>query len=233
MFMPNPIKLYLAFWKNSFDFKGRTSRLEYIWTVVLAGLPVLIWMLFNFQWYLDYVLKQVENGNTLFAAPPGIYLFYAVIAIPLIALNCRRLIDAGVDRRWLFAYFATNIGSAWVACLTLKPSFDADQSSLRASKAFQRRKTDNLPLLVFSFLFPASCLFFGIRRRSCEIAFLPIAGSGVITKLAKSMKYLGGIDINPGVVYIFAGSVAAIVAYFVDKHVKESSVVPSQSGNPQ
>lgn len=231
--MPNPLKLYLAFWKNSFDFKGRTNRLEYVWTSVLAVLPVLIWMLFNFQWYLDYVLEQVASGNSLFPAPPGIYLFGAVNAIPGIALNCRRLIDAGVDRRWLFAYFATNIGSSWVTCLALRPSLDADQSSLYASKAFQRRKTDNLLLLISSFLFPPSSLFFGIRRRSVEIALMPIAGSGVITKLAKSMKYLGGIDINPGVAYLFAGSVAAIVAYFVDKHVKESSVVPSQSGNPQ
>ena len=231
--MPNPLKLYLAFWKNSFNFKGRTNRLEYVWTSVLAGLPAIIWILFNFQWYLDYVLKQVENGNTLFAAPPGIYLFYAVIAIPLIALNCRRLIDAGVDRRWLFAYFATNIGPAWVGCLALKPSFDADQSSLRASKAFQRRKTDNLPLLVFSFLFPASCLFFGIRRRSCEIAFLPSAGAAMVTTIAGIMENQGGMVVNPFMIYIFGGFVASIVAYFVDKYVKESSGLPSQSSNPE
>ena len=223
-FMSNLLNLYLQFWKNSFNFKGRISRLEYIWTSVLAFLPALIW--YYHQWYLDFVLKQVRSGNFLFPAPPGIYLFYAVIAIPVVALNCRRFIDAGVDRRWLFAYFATNIGSSWVTCLALRPSLDADQSSLHASKAFQRRKTDTLLLLISSFLFPPSSLFFGIRRRSVEIALMPIAGSGAIFKLVKSMKYFGGIDINPGVEYLFAGSAAAIVAYFVDKYVKETLVVP-------
>jgi len=55
---------------------------------------------------------------------------------------------------------------------------------------------------------------------------MPIAGSGAIFKFVKSMKYFGGIDINPGVEYLFAGFAAAIVAYFVDRYVKESSVVP-------
>lgn len=221
--MQNPLTLYLDFWKKAFDFKGRINRSQYIWTAVISSLPVIIWLLVSVQWYLDYVVAQVEQGNYLFPLPPGIYLFGALNLIPAIALNCRRLVDAGVDRRWLFAYFATNLGSSWLACLTLRPSFDQDQSKLIASKAFARRSSGNLPLLISTFLCPLSPLFFGIRRRSLEIALMPMAGAGVISNFAKGMKYLLGYEVNKGLAYFVGGFVASVIAYFVDKYVKKNS----------
>jgi len=222
--MPNLLKLYALYWKNAFNFNGRSKRSDYIWTTAIATLPLLIWMAFNFQWYLDYVVDQVNKGNYLFSLPPGIYLYGAINLIPAVALNCRRLIDAGVDRRWLFACFATDIGSSWVTCLALRPSFDADQSPLLASKAFQRRLNNNQTLTLASCLFfPLSALFFGIRRRSLEIAIMPIAGAGIISDIAKAMKYLGGYEVNAGLTYLVIGAVAALIMSFVDKHVVKSS----------
>lgn len=222
--MPNPVKLYGSYWKSAFNFNGRSKRSDYVWTSVIATLPVLIWMAFNFQWLGDYASDQVSKGNYLFSAPPGIYLFGAINLIPGVALNCRRLIDAGVDRRWLFAYFATDLGSSWVWCLALRPSFDADQSSLLASKAFQRRLNNNQPLtLVSCLLFPLSALFFGIRRRSLEIAIMPIAGAGIISDIAKAMKYLAGYEVNAGLTYLVSGAVAALVMFFVDQYVVKYS----------
>ena len=229
--MPNPIKLYASYWKNAFNFNGRTKRSDYVWTSIIATLPLLIWMAFNFQWYLDYILDQVNKGNYLFSLPPGIYLYGAINFIPAVALNCRRLIDAGVDRRWLFAYFATDLGSSWVWCLALRPSLDADQSSLLSSEAFQRRKNNNQTLTLLSCLFfPLSALFFGIRRRSLEIAILPIAGAGIISDIAKVMKYLAGYEVNAGLTYLASGAVAALIMFFVDKHVVKSSESLALSG---
>ena len=222
--MPNPIKLYASYWQNAFNFNGRTKRSDYVWTSIIATLPLLIWMAFNFQWYLDYILDQVNKGNYLFSLPPGIYLYGAINFIPAIALNCRRLIDAGVDRRWLFAYFATDLGSSWVWCLALRPSLDADQSSLLASEAFQRRTNNNQTLTLLSCLFfPLSALFFGIRRRSLEIAILPIAGAGIISDIAKAMKHLADYEVNAGLTYLASGAVAALIMFFVDKNVVKSS----------
>lgn len=234
LFMPNPVKLYGSYWKNAFNFNGRSKRSDYVWTSVIATLPVLIWMAFNFQWLLDYVLDQVSKGNYLFSAPPGIYLFGAINLIPAIALNCRRLIDAGVDRRWLFAYFATDLGSSWVWCQALRPSFDADQSSLLASKAFQRRSNNDQTLTLLACLFfPLSALFFGIRRRSLEIAILPIAGAGIISDIAKAMKYLAGYEVNAGLTYLVSGAVAALIMFFVDKYVVRSSESLALSGGQE
>jgi hypothetical protein len=191
-------------------------------------------MAFNFQWLLDYVLDQVSKGNYLFSAPPGIYLFGAINLIPAIALNCRRLIDAGVDRRWLFAYFATDLGSSWVWCQALRPSFDADQSSLLASKAFQRRSNNDQTLTLLACLFfPLSALFFGIRRRSLEIAILPIAGARIISDIAKAMKYLAGYEVNAGLTYLVSGAVAALIMFFVDKYVVRSSESLALSGGQE
>lgn len=228
--MPNPVKLYSSYWKNAFNFNGRSKRSDYVWTSVIATLPLFIWMAFNFQWFLDYVLDQVNKGNYLFSLPPGIYLYGAFNFIPAVALSCRRLIDAGVDRRWLFAYFATDLGSSWVWCLALRPSFDADQSSLLASKAFQRRLNNDRSLTLLScLLFPLSALFFGIRRRSLEIAILPITGAGIISDIAKAMKYLGGYEVNSGLTYLASGAFAALIMFFVDKYVAKysESLVPS------
>lgn len=223
--MQNLLTLYFDFWKKAFDFKGRINRSQYIWTAVVASLPFVIWLLISFQWYLDYIATQVEQGNYLFPLPPGVYLFGAANLIPAIALNCRRLVDAGVDRRWLLAYFVTSIGSMWVSCLVLKPSFDQDQSKLIASKAFARRSSSNTPLIVSSFLFPPSSLFFGIRRRSLEIALMPIAGAGFVSNFVKVEKYLGGIEINKGITYLASGFVASVVMYFVDKQVRKTSAL--------
>lgn len=222
--MPNPIKLYASYWKNAFNFNGRTNRSDCVWTVIIGTLPLLIWVAFNFQWYLDYIQDQVNKGNYLFILPPGIYLYWAINVIPAVALSCRRLIDAGVDRRWLFAYFATDLGSSWVWCLALRPSLDADQSSLLASEAFQRRTNNNKTLTLLSCLFfPLSALFFGIRRHSLEIAILPIAGTGIISDIAKAMKYLAGYEVNAGLTYLASGAVAALIMFFVDKYVVKSS----------
>ena len=232
--MPNPIKLYASYWKNAFNFNGRTKRSDYVWTSIIATLPLLIWMAFNFQWYLDYILDQVNKGNYLFSLPPGIYLYGAINFIPAVALNCRRLIDAGVDRRWLFAYFATDLGSSWVWCLALRPSLDADQSSLLASEAFQRRTNNNQTLTLLSCLFfPLSALFFGIRRRSLEIAILPIAGAGIISDIAKAMKHLAGYEVNAGLTYLASGAVAALIMFFVDKYVVNSSESLALSGGQE
>ena len=229
--MPNPIRLYASYWKNAFNFNGRTKRSDYIWMILIATLPLMLWMAFNVQWYIDYIVDQVNKGNYLFSLPPGIYLYGAINLIPAVALNCRRLIDAGVDRRWLFAYFATDLGSSWVWCLALRPSLDADQSSLLASEAFQRRTNNNQTLTLLSCLFfPLSALFFGIRRRSLEIAILPIAGAGIISDIAKAMKYLAGYEVNSGLTYLASGAVAALIMFFVDKYVVKSSESLALSG---
>lgn len=222
--VPNPVELYASYWKNVFNFNGRSKRSDYVWTSVIASLPLLIWMAFNYQWYLDYVADQVSKDNFLFSLPPGIYLYGAINLIPAIALNCRRLIDAGVDRRWLFAYFATDLGSSWVWCLALRPSFDADQSDLIASKAFERRMNNNEALtLLVCFLFPLASLYFGIRRRSFETALMPLAGAGIVTDISKGLKYVGGINVDSGLTYFLGGAVAALIMYFVNQNMQKQS----------
>ena len=64
--MSNPIKLYASYWKNAFNFNGRTKHSDYAWTSIIAALSLLIWIAFDFQWYLDYILDKVTFNNLLF-----------------------------------------------------------------------------------------------------------------------------------------------------------------------
>lgn len=109
------IEAYKAFWKNSFDFKGRTRRADY-W---LAGLANAIAALALFIISLLFVALV---GDFAPVAPSIILPVYAAFTIvPNISISIRRLRDAGFSPWLVLLTFAPYIGFV-LLIMYLQPS---------------------------------------------------------------------------------------------------------------
>lgn len=81
------IKAYKNLWKNGFDSKGSTSRLEFWLTLLCDGL-------INGSLFLLYIAL---NETTIML---GIFLIYKIVSvIPILNLSVRRFHDAGYSTR--------------------------------------------------------------------------------------------------------------------------------------
>ena len=98
-------ELYPQFWTQSFDFEGRTSRIDY-WKIVLVNLII------------GGVLAKVS--------PSAVYFVFAVASIcPGLAMNIRRIRDTGRSWQWIFISLIPFVGVLWLLWIELQPSADA------------------------------------------------------------------------------------------------------------
>ena len=96
---------YPQFWTQSFDFEGRTSRIDY-WKIVLVNLII------------GGVLAKVS--------PSAVYFVFAVASIcPGLAMNIRRIRDTGRSWQWIFISLIPFVGVLWLLWIELQPSADA------------------------------------------------------------------------------------------------------------
>ena len=95
------IESYKAFWKSSFDFKGRTRRADF-WLAIFANTIAL------FAFVVAGLLFVMLVGDFATVAPFAIVVAYFIVTIvPSISIQVRRLRDAGF--------------SPWFLLLTLVP----------------------------------------------------------------------------------------------------------------
>lgn len=98
---------YEAFWKNCFDFYGRTSRRSYL-TVLLIN--------FLIGWGLNTLARSIG----IFSVAAVVYSIVA--SIPNLSIAVRRLHDVGKKGIWLFIAFVPVIGPIWLIILLLAKS---------------------------------------------------------------------------------------------------------------
>ena len=99
------LSFYPQFWTQSFDFEGRTSRIDY-WKIVLVNLII------------GGVLAKVS--------PSAVYFVFAVASIcPGLAMNIRRIRDTGRTWQWIFISLIPFVGVLWLLWIELQPSADA------------------------------------------------------------------------------------------------------------
>ena len=99
------LSFYPQFWTQSFDFEGRTSRIDY-WKIGLVNLII------------GGVLAKVS--------PSAVYFVFAVASIcPGLAMNIRRIRDTGRSWQWIFISLIPFVGVLWLLWIELQPSADA------------------------------------------------------------------------------------------------------------
>ena len=99
------LSFYPQFWTQSFDFEGRTSRIDY-WKIVLVNLII------------GGVLAKVS--------PSAVSFDFAVASIcPGLAMNIRRIRDTGRSWQWIFISLIPFVGVLWLLWIELQPSADA------------------------------------------------------------------------------------------------------------
>ena len=109
------IDAYAAFWKKTFDFKGRSTRSQY-WWAYLAN--TLVGILLFFLAYIKGEFEYYEGGiifNIL------VLYFYASI-LPWLSISIRRVRDAGKNWPWIFISLVPFIGSIWFIVILCQPS---------------------------------------------------------------------------------------------------------------
>lgn len=114
-------KAYKKYWMGYFDFTGRSSRSDY-WLAVLANTIVTI------------ILFSIVIVVTVFDSPNSHYhiifillyllamLYFFANYIPSIALQVRRLRDAGFHWALIFLSYATVIGDIVLLVLFCQPT---------------------------------------------------------------------------------------------------------------
>ena len=99
------LSFYPQFWTQSFDFEGRTSRIDY-WKIVLVNLII--------------------GGVLAKLSPSAVYFVFAVASIcPGLAMNIRRIRDTGRSWQWIFISLIPFVGVLWLLWIELQPSADA------------------------------------------------------------------------------------------------------------
>lgn len=100
---------YIDFWKNYFNFSGRTSRRGY-------------WMAYLFNFLASFVIGFVAgfSGLDILAT---IYTY--AIMIPSLAIGVRRLRDAGKHWAWIFINLIPLVGQIIFIVMLCQPSVAA------------------------------------------------------------------------------------------------------------
>ncbi len=102
---------YLSGWKETFNFSGRASRQQF-WTfflinLLIASAPLAVWCLAT---RLD-----PRYGILSFVVIPFAALWLLLMAIPLLAVGCRRMHDIGRSGIW----FVLGVIIPWFAVISL------------------------------------------------------------------------------------------------------------------
>ncbi len=117
---------YLSGWKETFNFSGRASRQQF-WTfflinVLIAAAPVAAWSLAT--------LVDPHYGILSFVVIPFAALWLLLMALPLLAVGCRRMHDIGRSGIW----FVLGVIIPWFCNYfagSVLPAFSAGTVSLR------------------------------------------------------------------------------------------------------
>lgn len=114
-------KAYKKYWKGYFDFTGRSSRSDY-WLAVLANMIVGI---ISFSIVIVAIVFDSPDShyhlilNLLYGL---VMLYWFANYIPSIALQVRRLRDAGFHWALIFLRFAAVIGDIVLLVLSCQPT---------------------------------------------------------------------------------------------------------------
>ena len=114
-------KAYKKYWMGYFDFTGRSTRSDY-WLAVLANTIVSI-ILFT---VIIVVIVFDSPGSDYHVIPNLLYglamVYFFATYIPSIALQVRRLRDAGFHWALIFLRFASVIGDIVLLVLSCQPT---------------------------------------------------------------------------------------------------------------
>lgn len=114
-------KAYKKYWMGYVDFTGRSSRSDY-WLAVLANTIVSI-ILFT---VIIVVIVFDSPGSDYHVIPNLLYglamVYFFATYIPSIALQVRRLRDAGFHWALIFLRFASVIGDIVLLVLSCQPT---------------------------------------------------------------------------------------------------------------
>ena len=114
-------KAYKKYWMGYFDFTGRSTRSEY-WLAVLANTIVGI-ILFNVIIVAISFDRPGSDYHIIFSLLYGLAMVYFFANyIPSIALQVRRLRDAGFHWALIFLRFASVIGDIVLLVLSCQPT---------------------------------------------------------------------------------------------------------------
>lgn len=110
------LEAYKKFWKNSFDYKGKSNRKEY-WYVALMNM--FIGFVLGVSLGLTTVMasEAVVLGVTL-----GVLAYCILVLPPSISLSVRRLRDGGFHWAFIFLYLIPTIGSIVLFVLYCMPT---------------------------------------------------------------------------------------------------------------
>lgn len=115
------IEAYKKFWKGYVDFKGRSSRSDY-WLAVLANTIVTI-ILFSIVIVVIVFDSPNSHYHVIFKLLYGFAMLYCFANyIPSIALQVRRLRDAGFHWALIFLRYAPVIGDIVLLVLFCQPT---------------------------------------------------------------------------------------------------------------
>lgn len=104
------MRQYLSFWKNYFNFQGKSTRKEY-WIPALTNVVIelLIMAIGGTRVFRAIYLMETTGGyvsesdySLIMGILVAVGLFSLVIIVPTWAIGARRFRDAGVNIRWFF-----------------------------------------------------------------------------------------------------------------------------------
>ena len=117
------IEAYKKFWKGYVDFEGRSTRSDY-WFVVLANFLLIMAL------YISAIIFAVAGRNQPGSLPNIIaYIFLILIILyafatilPSLAIQVRRLRDAGYHWAYIFLHLGLGIGGIVLLILFCQPT---------------------------------------------------------------------------------------------------------------
>jgi uncharacterized membrane protein YhaH (DUF805 family) len=119
------MQAWQRFWRKYVDFSGRASRSEYwysaLWMALLVFASYFIFVI------LGVVLGSAFGGNSGSSVAVGVlgllwFVAYVGVLIPMIAVQVRRLHDAGYSGAYFFMGFIPFVGSIFILIYTLSES---------------------------------------------------------------------------------------------------------------
>ena len=114
------IQAYKNFWQNYLNFSGRSTRSDYWWVVLIHNIILLP---FNFSYFSAEANNNSAEALQTLSSFGGFYIILGlVLFLPSIALQVRRLRDAGKHSICIFLPLIPFIGWFLLIMLNCFPS---------------------------------------------------------------------------------------------------------------
>ena len=129
---------YISGWKKAFDYKSKSSRLDFIsFELVFLIVTVIFRLLQQFAISFSYAFYDSFDGITssplqVFAQTIQVISFFFIVGsfVSGISLTVRRLRDMGKRWWWVFWSFVPIINFIFSVWLFITPSKEIDQQSI-------------------------------------------------------------------------------------------------------